>query len=485
MTSIGSAGSSQTIRYGTPVARWVLVATVLGSGISFIDSTVVNVALPAIARDLHAGISGLQWTVDGYLLTLGALILMGGSLGDVYGRRRIFVVGLGIFTLASALCALAPSIEVLILARTVQGCGGALLVPGSLAMLTATFESQDRARAIGAWSGLSGVTTAVGPFLGGYLIDAGSWRLVFFINLPIAAVAAIITLRHVPESRDTGARRPDVAGALLAAAGLGGLIYGLIEAVPVAVVVGVALLGLFFFAEARTREPMLPLELFKSRLFSGANATTLAVYFALGGAMFFLVLQLQRNLGYSALEAVTILMLFLSPRTGALSQRTGPRLPMTIGPIVVACGLALMARLHGGSHYVFDVLPAALVFGAGLSVTVAPLTATVLGAVETRHAGIASGINNAVARIAGLLAIAVLPLLAGVARGSSVTDATFSAGFARAMVASALLSAVGGAVAFATIRGAELELADDVSRAYQPRGVGHPACVHDARDHAA
>lgn len=479
------------VRYGTPRGRWILLATVLGSGISFLDSTVVNVALPSIARDLETGLSGLQWTVDGYLLTLGSLILLGGSLGDLYGRRRVFVAGLVVFSVASALCTVAPSIEVLILSRVLQGCGGALLVPGSLAMISASFDPADRGKAIGAWSGLAGVTTAVGPFLGGYLVDAVSWRLVFLINLPIAVFVILVTLRHVPESRDEGAHSPDIPGALLGALGLSGVIYALIESpgggiarptVWPAAVVGVLLLAAFFVVEARRTEPMLPLELFRSPQFSGANGTTLAVYFALGGAMFFLVIDLQRVLGYSALESgaalvpVTILMLLLSPSAGALAGRIGPRLPMTIGPMVVAGGLALLARVEPGSAYAIDVLPAVVVFGAGLSLTVAPLTSAVLDAVETRHAGIGSGVNNAVARIAGLLAIAVLPLVVGIS-GDDVTDAAFSAGYRASMLVCAGLCVAGGLIAFATIGRAHPIRALEARLGYRPRGIDHPPCA--------
>jgi EmrB/QacA subfamily drug resistance transporter len=485
------AAGERGVRYGTPQARWILVATVLGSGISFLDSTVVNVALPAIGRDLEAGIAGLQWTVDGYLLTLGSLILLGGSLGDHYGRRRIFLMGIGLFAVASALCTIAPSIEVLILARLLQGCGGALLVPGSLAMISASFDPADRGRAIGAWSGLSGVTTAIGPFLGGYLVDSVSWRLVFLINLPIAAVVALITARHVPETRDPDAHHPDLPGAALAALGLAGIIYALIESpdggmseptVWPAAVAGVAMLAAFFVVEARRKEPMLPLELFRSSQFSGANGTTLAVYFALGGSMFFLVIDLQRVLGYSALESgaalvpVTLLMLVLSPRAGALAGRIGPRIPMTIGPLIVAAGLLLMARIEPGSHYLTDVLSAAIVFGIGLSLTVAPLTAAVLDSIDTHHAGIGSGVNNAVARIASLLAIAVLPLVAGIS-GSGVTDPQFSDGYRRAMLVCAGLCVAGGSVSFATIGRAHPIRALERRLHYRPRGIDHPPCA--------
>ena len=452
------------IRYASASGRWVIAATVLGSGIAFLDSTVVNVALPAISEDLGAGIRGLQWVLDGYLVTLTALILLGGSLGDHYGRRRMFVYGLIAFTIASVLCGVAPNTGTLIFARALQGVGGAFLVPGSLAIISATFHAEDRARAIGAWSGLAGVSSALGPLVGGYLVDAVSWRWVFFINVPLAAIAIWIALRHVPESRDeTVTGRPDVPGALLASAGLAGLAYAFIEGpggvtpgIIVTGVLGAAALLAFVAVEMRTPNPMLPMDLFRSQQFTGANLTTLAVYTALGGALFLVVLELQLVMGYSALEAgialfpVTALMLFLSPRTGMLAQRIGPRIPMTVGPFVVAVGLVLFARVDDGGSYIAVVLPAAVVFGLGLSLTVAPLTAAVLGAVEDRHVGIASGVNNAVARLAGLLAVAVLPGIVGLDTASGGSD--FSDGYMLAMLISAVIAVAGGLIAFATVR---------------------------------
>src|SRR5215210_2274987 len=354
------------VRYGTPAGRWVIAASVLGSGIAFLDGTVVNVALPAIGRDLESGLAGLQWTVDGYLLTLGALLLLGGSLGDLYGRRRMFVAGLVAFTAASALCGIAPSMGALVAARALQGVGGALLVPGSLALLAASFAPEDRGKAVGAWSGLAGVATALGPFLGGWLVDGVSWRLVFLINVPLAAVAVALTIRHVPESRDPdAAHRPDLAGALAATVGLAGVVFALIEwpadgasaRVIVSSVVGLAALVAFPFVERSRAQPLVPLSIFRDPQFVGANATTLAVYAAFGGALFLLVLELQQVLDYSALGAgaallpITIIMLALSARTAALSQRIGPRLPMTIGPVVVAAGLVLAAGLRPGDTY--------------------------------------------------------------------------------------------------------------------------------------
>jgi EmrB/QacA subfamily drug resistance transporter len=446
------------IEYGTPAARWVLLATVLGSGIAFLDSTVVNVALPAISADLHTGIHGLQWVVDAYLVTLSSCLLLGGSLGDLYGRRRIFVVGLYVFTGASLLCGAAPNVALLVAARAVQGLGAALLVPESLAIISAVFRPQDRSTAVSAWSGLAGISSAVGPFAGGWLITAFSWRLVFLINLPLAAVAIVITMRHVPETRDEEetVRRPDFPGAAIVAMGLGALAYGLIEQQWVAVGVGLAAMVVFVVVERGRRHPLLPLELFRSRQFSGANLATLAVYAAFSGVTFLLVLLLQEALGYSptmsgaALLPATLVMLVLSARMGRVSQRTGPRLPMTVGPLVVGIGLLLMGRIEPGSTYTSAVLPGVLVFGLGLAITVGPLTSAVLAAVEDRHLGVGSAFNNAVARAAGLLAVAVLPRVAGLTDVGN-PDA-FADGFPRAATAGAVLCGVGAAIAWATIR---------------------------------
>jgi len=439
---------------------------VLGSGVAFLDGTVVNVALPSIARDFHSGLSDLQWILDAYLLTLGSLIVIGGSLGDLYGRRRVLVIGLVAFSASSLLCGLAPSAAVLILARAVQGVGGALLVPSSLAVLSSTHHPDDRARAVGAWSGLGGAWTAVGPFLGGWLVDAASWRWVFMINLPIAAFTVWAAVRHVPETRDDDAvRHVDVPGALAISVGLAGLVYSLIEGPahgfgPLAVgaaVVGVVALALFPVVEGRSRSPMVPLEMFRSRQFTGANVTTFAVYGALGTATFLFVVHLQRDLGYTALESgvaflpATALMIGFSAPAGRLSQRIGPRWPMTVGPVVAAAGLFLLGQVAPGTAYLTGILPGVLVFGAGLTLTVAPLTAAVLAAVEDRHLGVGSAVNNAVARIAGMLAVAVLPAAAGLARATS--QEAFQAGYTRALTLSAVLCAAGGVVALATIRG--------------------------------
>lgn len=461
-----STSASAPIRTGTAAGRWVLAATVLGSGIAFLDSTIVNVALPAIRDDLGGGLAGLQWVIDSYLLTLGALLLLGGSLGDLLGRRRMFVLGLGGFAVTSALCGLAPSIGWLIAGRTLQGISAALLVPGSLSLIQSVFAPEDRARAIGAWSGLSGVTTAIGPFVGGYLIDAVSWRWVFLINLPLAVVAIYIALRHIPETRSPAATRIDAPGAITATLGLGGILFALIEgpvlgwsdaAVIFAATGGAFFLGLFLYIQKRSPSAMLPLHLFASKQFAGANAMTLAVYGALSGSLFLVVLQLQNHMGYSALEAgaafipITILLLVLSSSAGGLAQRIGPRMPMTAGPLVMAGGLALLAQVGPGTSYITLILPAMVVFGLGLSLVVAPLTAAVLAAVDDDYTGVASGINNAAARIAGLLAIALLPLAAGMSGTAEDTQA-FTAAFQRAMWVSAAMCVVGAAISFATIR---------------------------------
>ena len=469
------------VRYGQPAGRWVLAATVLGSSLAFIDATVVNIALPRIAADLGASAAGLQWTVNGYAVSLASLLLLGGSLSDRFGRRRIFVLGVSWFALSSLLCGLAWSIELLIVARVTQGIGGALLTPGALAILESSFRPEDRSRAIGAWSGLGGVAGAVGPFLGGWLVQVATWRLVFLINLPLAAVVVAVALRHVPESRNPdAARRLDVAGAVTAAAGLTGLTYGFTAwpalgvtstTVLASLAVGVGGTLAFVLAERASRHPMLPLEVFRSTLFAVANVYTFAVYAALGGVFFLLALELQVVAGYpplaagSALLPVTGLMLLLSARAGALAERIGPRLPMTLGPIVCAGGLLLLAFVGAGAAYVRTVLPGVVVLGLGLSLTVAPLTATALGSVDERHAGIASGVNNTVARAAGLLAVAVLPLAAGLGTGTLTDPASLAPAYRTAMLLCTLLLLAAGAIAFLGI----------------PRRTGGPAPTPAAR----
>src|SRR4051794_26164407 len=433
---------------------------------AFLDGTVVNVALPDIGRDLDASTSALQWILNGYLLTLASLILLGGSLGDRYGRRRVFVNGIGLFTAASLLCAIAPSVELLIGARLLQGIGGALLTPGSLAILEASFRPGDRARAIGAWSGLGGVAGALGPLVGGYLIGAISWRAIFVINLPIGIFVAWAAARHVPESSDPMATgRIDLRGAALAALGLAGTTYALIEApgrgasaaILVSGIGGVLALVAFFVGERRAANPMLPLEIFRSRQFSAANGVTFVVYAALGGVFFLLVSFLQISLGYTPIEAgiaslpVTLLMLAFSARSGALAQRIGARVPLTVGPLVIALGLLWMTQIEPGDSYVSAVLPPVIVFGLGLTLVVAPVTATVLAAADSRHSGVASGVNNAVARVAGLLAVAVLPVAAGLTGDSFYDPEKMTDGFQMGMVVCAVLAALGGILAWFTI----------------------------------
>lgn len=459
--------AAEPLRLATPQGRWVLFATVLGSGVVGIDATAVNVATPAIGADFDAGLSSLQWTLNAYTLALAGLLLLGGSLGDRFGRRRVFTIGVIWFAAASLLCAIAPSVEALIAARALQGVGGALLTPGSLAIIQASFHRDDRGAAIGAWSGLGGIAIAIGPLLGGYLVDAVSWRLIFLLNLPISAAVIVVAQRHVPETRDPAQARLDPVGAALAAIGLAGLTYGLIEGpgtgwddpvVLATLIGGVAALAGFVVSQWRGRHPMLPLEIFRSAQFTAANIVTFVVYAALGGAIFLLAIQLQTSLGYSALEAglalvpMTIVMLLLSSRTGRLAQRIGPRLPMTAGPLVAAAGLALMTRIEPGAGYATHVLPAVLVFALGLSFTVAPLTATVLAAASDEHAGVASGVNNDVARIGGLLAVAVLPPLAGIS-GEDYRDAgALTDGYRVALWICAGLCALGGVLALLTIR---------------------------------
>lgn len=452
-------GEEHGLRLDSAAGRWVLVTTVLGSGMAFLDGTVVNVALPRMGEQLDASFAGLSWIANGYLVTLASLILVGGSAGDRLGRRRVYLAGAAGFALASLLCGLAPSVPLLVVARLLQGVAGAFLVPGSLALLQTSFHPDDRARVIGAWSGLAGITTAVGPFLGGWLVEVASWRWVFLLNLPLAVVVVVAGRLHLPESRDeTVAGRPDVAGALLGAGGLAGATYGLIEEDVAIGLGGLALLAGFLVVEARGAHPMMPLDVFRSRQFRGANGVTFAVYGALGGILFLLSLVLQGALDYSPLAAgsatvpITAVMLVFSARSGALAQGIGPRVPMTVGPAVIAVGLLLMVRIDVGGSYVVDVLPAVVVFAVGLTLTVAPLTATVLAASDPRHSGVASGVNNAISRTAGLLAVAALPLVAGFDASSEVGSATLVTGFHRAAVAGAALTALGAAIAWATIR---------------------------------
>jgi EmrB/QacA subfamily drug resistance transporter len=472
-----------TVRPSTASGRWILLATVLGSGVAMLDATVVNVALPRIAEDLRASMSGLQWIVNAYTLTLAGFILLGGSLGDRFGRRRLFVIGVIWFAAASALCGAARGIPLLIAARALQGVGGAMLTPGSLAIIQASFAPDDRARAVGAWSGLAGVAGAVGPFLGGWLVSTAGWRWVFLLNVPLAAIVVLVTLRHVPETRDEQVRgRFDLLGAALAVLALAGVTYALTEgpagtAAPALVAVaavGGAAAGVAFLVVERRRSagresernrvhPMLPLDVFASRQFSAVNVVTFVVYGGMGVMFFLLVIDLQVVAGYSpvaagtALLPVTILMLALSSRAGALAQRIGPRRPMTAGLTLAAAGMLLLTRIGPHASYPREVLPAVTVFALGLAGVVAPLTATVLASADVRHAGVASGVNNAVARSAGLLAVAAIPPLAGLTGAAYADPHIFAAGFVTSMVVSAVLLLMGAALTYVTVR-------DDVLR---------------------
>jgi len=456
------------LKLGTSRGRWVVTATVLGSGMAALDATVVGIALPSIGRDFHIGVNSMQWVVDAYTLALAGLLLLGGTLGDSYGRRRIFMIGTVWFALASLCCGLAPDAPVLIAARVLQGVGGALLMPGSLAILQASFEPDDRSKAIGAWSGLGGIATAAGPFIGGWLIAAVSWRLVFFINLPVAVAVLVICARHMPESRSPGmVPKLDVRGAVCISGALAGITYGLIGAsssgwgsapVLIPLLTGLILLGLFVVIEAREAEPMLPLSVFRSRQFTAANAVTFVVYGGLGGAMFLVPVVLQQVRHYSPLQAgtamlpVTAIMLVLSSRSGALAAKIGPRLQMSVGPLVTGAGLLLLTRIVGPGNYYTAVLPAVLVFGLGLAIVVAPLTSTALGSAPAEHSGIASAVNNDVARAAGLIAVAVLPVVAGITGDSYLHPADLAHGFRIAVAIAAACCAVGGLLATATIQ---------------------------------
>jgi EmrB/QacA subfamily drug resistance transporter len=455
------------VALGTARGRWLVTVTVLASAMAFLDATAVSVALPAIGRQFGSSLSGLQWTVTGYTLTLAALILLGGSLGDRYGRRRVFVIGVVWFSLASLVCGIAQDTGQLVAARAVQGVGGALLTPGSLALIQASFRPEDRARAIGLWSALAGISGLVGPFLGGFLVDAVSWRLVFLVNVPLAVLIVAVAGRHVPESRAAGPHgRFDSLGAALGALALGGITYALIGAgasplrpdVLAGAAVGVAAGAAFVVRERRAADPMLPPPLFADRQFTGANLATFVIYGALGGFSFFLVLQLQNVLGYEATAAgaamlpTSLLLTLFSARAAALAQRIGPRIPMTVGPLVAAAGTLWLVGVDGSAPYWVEVLPGSLLQGAGMTLTVAPLTATVLGAAPGDLAGIASGVNNAVARAAQLLAVAALPVAVGLSGDVYTQAGPFTAGFRSAMVVCAVLFAVGGAVSWRTIR---------------------------------
>ena len=467
------AADHPNLRLKTSRGRLVLVATVLGSSMAFIDSTVVSVAQPAIGRELHADIAGLQWVTIGYLLTLAGLLLLGGALGDRLGRRRIYIIGVSWFAAASLLCAVAPNITLLILFRVVQGIGGALLTPGSLAILEASFAREDRAAAIGAWSGLGGISTAFAPFLGGWLISAVSWRFIFLINLPIAIAVVVLSLRFVPETHDIEEKgRLDYLGSVLVTLALVGISYGLVEgpsmgfgapSVLVALLGGVLAAVAFVVQEMRSPEPIVPLSLFRSRQFSATNLVTLLVYAVLGGVLFLLPIELQQVAHYSPIAAgasllpVTFMLLVLSAPSGRLATRIGPRVQMSVGPLVVAAGVALLARIDASGNYVAEVFPAAILFGLGLAITVAPLTATAMSSAPPRRAGIASAINNTVARTGSLLFVAILPPLAGITGASYLHPAQFETGFHSAAIISSLVCAAGGVLAWFTITNPHVE----------------------------
>jgi EmrB/QacA subfamily drug resistance transporter len=453
------------LRLKTPAGRWAVAASILGSGAVFLEGTVTNVALPAIGGDFGLRMSGLQWVVNAYMLPLSALILLGGSLGDRYGRRRVFTLGLGGFAAASALCILAPTFGLLLLCRFLQGTFGALLVPNSLALLDTLFVGEDRGAAIGQWAGWSGISAAIGPLAGGWLVDTLSWRWVFACVLPFAIAAAWIAARNIPVKDNATDTRVDYRGAVLVTLGLGAVTASLVSEPMLGLTLtwvlagsGLALLVGFLFVERRADNALLPLGLFRSRQFAGANLVTRLVYAALGGFFFLFVLLLQNGVGYSALHSgaallpINLLMLLISPVVGKWSARHGARLPMTVGPALAAGGLLLLAGGDIGASYLRGVLPGVVLFGTGLATLVAPLTAAVLGAVPEAKAGLGSAINTAVARLAGLLGTTVLPLVAGLGRLSELRGDALTAGVGIALRWSAGLCLLGAVTAVLTVR---------------------------------
>ncbi|KJK50181.1 major facilitator transporter [Lentzea aerocolonigenes] len=437
------------IAWGTPRARAVLATTILGSGMAMLDGTIVNVALPRIGAEFKASVTDLQWILNGYMLALASLILVAGSLGDRFGRRRVYVVGVIWFGVSSLLCGVAWDVPVLVAARVLQGVGAALLTPGALAILQSSFNREDRSRAIGAWSGLSGVATAIGPFVGGLLVQAWSWRLAFLVNLPVAALCVFLALRSVPESRDETAGHPNYLSALVGAVGLALMTGGLVEQSYLVAGLGLAAMIAFGVVQVRSADPLVPPELFRNRTFLVANLLTFLVYAALGGVMVLLVLQLQVSLGYSptasglASVPLTIIMLLLSSTSGKIAQKYGPRWQLVLGPIVIGLGMLLLRNAAPGSSYVTGVI----VFGLGLAAVVAPVTATVLASAPDHHAGVASGVNNAVARTGSLLAMAVLPGAVGLMGEDYTNPAVMTSGWQMALVLCAVAAIIGGVLA--------------------------------------
>ena len=436
--------------------RWLVTAMILASGMAFLDGSIVNLALPDIERDLDAGVAGLQWTVNGYTLTLASLILVGGSLGDRLGRRRIFIVGVTGFAVASLLCAAAPSIEVLVAARALQGIGGALLTPGSLAIISASIDPADRGKAIGVWSGFSGITTGAGPLVGGWLVDQFGWRSVFWLNIPLAIAVVVIAIRHVPETKGEQIRL-DLGGAVLTVASLAFMTYGLVEQQGWPTWVGVLLLIAFVVHQWRTPHALVPLSLFADRVFTAANICTFAIYGALSGMGFLLVLQLQYVSGYSPLEAglatipPVILMLLFSGRAGAWGARVGPRWPLTLGPFIMAVSMLIYLPIDEDPNFWLEVMGGGILFGIGLTILVAPLTTAVLASAPADQAGIASGINNAVARTSSLLAVAAIPPLAGIAGSNFSSPEVFSPGYRTGMLICTGMLALAGVLAVSLI----------------------------------
>lgn len=452
----GERGAPAYLELSSARGRLTLTAVTLGSGIAILDGSVVNVALKVIGADLGASLAQLQWVVNGYLLALASLVLVGGALGDRWGRRRVYLVGMAWFLLGSVACAVAQTPGQLVAMRFVQGVGAALLTPGALAIIQSSFRQQDRGRAIGTWAGMSGIAAAIGPFVGGWIVDHASWRWIFAINVPLCLAVIALGWRSLPESRSPRAGRFDTAGALLAVLGLGALTVALTDVstgrptvvVTTAAVAVVALLA-FLLVEHRRRDPLLPLDLFRSRVFSAANAMTLLVYGALGVVFLVLVLQLQVSAGWSALAAgltslpLTVALMVLSPWAGGLASRIGPRVPMTVGPLVCAVGLLLLLGVGEGTRW-YDVLAGLVVFALGMALLVSPLTTAVLAAAPEENAGIASGINNAVARAGSLLAVAALPAVAGLSGDAYLDPTAMTSGYRVSMIACAVLMAAGG-----------------------------------------